>query len=239
MGCGFRIMQNSYYYQHFNTSWLLSRVAYLAHCPSIITVHILHLSKPQSFVNGGIWNVSATLEITLPPFSVRFVGHRLEEHPPDSLPLFVWQHCDYVAEIVSLWIVPQLRLCCCLSTFPNIVPLRSAWSASSSTLSGLEHYLDIKPSSTPPEIHHYLSSPKNPCLHPFVPAFRLSSLPWWHPTSYSKHFSIIGPRPTVVGLYCGRNFFGNVEQRVPDPPSAADAKRGTVTSEGELHTANN
>ena len=98
-------------------------IAYLTHIPSFLAFHLSDHPEPQSFVYLHIRFIPTRLQVAFPPFPIRSIRHALEEHLPDPLSLFVRPYGDDVAEIVTLGIIPDLRLEAGLVPLPNVVSL--------------------------------------------------------------------------------------------------------------------
>jgi hypothetical protein len=85
--------------------------------------------------------------------------------------------------------------------------------------------LDIEPTSSIPQVHAHLTAPEPPTLplfpQPFAPRRPVVHRSRRHPHCYSQDVVTSG-------------LFGDMEKRVPDAPSTANAKRDAITCEVDL-----
>lgn len=84
----------------------------------IPTFHLLNQPKPKLLIDPHIRISPTTLQITRHPLSIRHAQNLLHQRPPHSLSLPLRQHSNDIAEIISLWISPDLGLGVGLSGFP-------------------------------------------------------------------------------------------------------------------------
>jgi hypothetical protein len=142
---------------------------YHASIVSVATFHLPTHLKPHTLIDLHIRHILRAFQIAFDALLISPLCDRLEEKPPNSLPLRLGTNSNNIAKIVSTRVIPNLRLSLLLILFPDPIAVRAQ-----------------TPVSKISYISEELVERKNPPLVPGVPALRLGSWLWSHPAGNSK-----------------------------------------------------
>ena len=177
------------------TRWFSHHAIQLNGIASIAAEHLLGELEAHALVYLHIGVRPRAFEVAGPPLSVRLLGHGLEQQPADTPALGLGQYGDNVAEVVSLFVSPELLLRLGLRCFPNVI---AAY---------------VEPTTAVDHVHAELLQPQTPRTEVVSPCLRCERTARCQPARYTEHL-----------VRCAaRRVFGYVEESVLDPPAAPDA----------------